>query len=504
MVLAAIRGLAEPAALDPQDTRTPAQRQADALIEICHRYLNGQPAAGSSRPHLQITIPWNSPADRHPGWWTPKPGRSAPKPHAVWPATPPSAASSWPRRHPGGAGEARRSIPPALRRALDLRDQHCTHPGCDVPARWCDAHHIVHWADGGKNRTSQPAPPLPNPPRPATRPPPPPDGSETRARPDERRSPPVSQQHRPRHPERIGPGPARAAPQPDRLALPLGGAPHYPGRHGPDPPPRPPRPAPSPGPARLGRLERRQRRRLGGAGLPPRPVRTGALRGHRTGGVLRLPGAPSRGEEWPRAAPGASPGRRPASTPSSCPSRPATWWWSPATSPTCAGRPTPAWWPRCSRMWTWRAVVTLGAFIGQVAHTVPVPLIGAATDPALLAAHHLTPSGIRGAHRHHRGVPRGLPGGGRARPQPVGGGAPLPGGQPQPPRHARPARQGLEPCSEVPFDTAELAKVAEEFQAEGRRRHGRERHLPDLRAPPGSRGPDPRCAPASTREPATA
>ena len=32
---------------------------------------------------------------------------------------------------------------------LWLRDQHCTYPGCDMPASWCDAHHLVHWADGG-------------------------------------------------------------------------------------------------------------------------------------------------------------------------------------------------------------------------------------------------------------------------------------------------------------------------------------------------------------------
>jgi 5-methylcytosine-specific restriction endonuclease McrA len=44
----------------------------------------------------------------------------------------------------------RRLVSPPLRRALDLQDQGCTHPGCEVPARWCDAHHIRHWADGGK------------------------------------------------------------------------------------------------------------------------------------------------------------------------------------------------------------------------------------------------------------------------------------------------------------------------------------------------------------------
>ncbi len=34
-------------------------------------------------------------------------------------------------------------------RALWLRDRHCTFPGCDAPAAWCDAHHLIHWIDGG-------------------------------------------------------------------------------------------------------------------------------------------------------------------------------------------------------------------------------------------------------------------------------------------------------------------------------------------------------------------
>jgi len=37
----------------------------------------------------------------------------------------------------------------AQRRAVILRDRYCRFPGCDRPPVWCDAHHIVHWADGG-------------------------------------------------------------------------------------------------------------------------------------------------------------------------------------------------------------------------------------------------------------------------------------------------------------------------------------------------------------------
>lgn len=41
-------------------------------------------------------------------------------------------------------------------------------------------------------------------------------------------------------------------------------------------------------------------------------------------------------------------------------------------------------------------VVTLGAFIGQVAHTRPVPIVGVATDPALIAQHGLLTSRYEG------------------------------------------------------------------------------------------------------------
>ncbi len=46
------------------------------------------------------------------------------------------------------AGRRKRTVPPALRRALEVRDRGCRYPGCGL--RFTDAHHIRHWADGGE------------------------------------------------------------------------------------------------------------------------------------------------------------------------------------------------------------------------------------------------------------------------------------------------------------------------------------------------------------------
>jgi hypothetical protein len=42
------------------------------------------------------------------------------------------------------------SIPAHIRRAVKLRDKHCSWPHCRRPAVWCDVHHIVHKDDGGE------------------------------------------------------------------------------------------------------------------------------------------------------------------------------------------------------------------------------------------------------------------------------------------------------------------------------------------------------------------
>ena len=54
---------------------------------------------------------------------------------------------------PLNVGRKTRSIPPALRRALNARDRGCRFPGCPN-THFVDAHHIHHWAKGGETRLS--------------------------------------------------------------------------------------------------------------------------------------------------------------------------------------------------------------------------------------------------------------------------------------------------------------------------------------------------------------
>jgi hypothetical protein len=54
---------------------------------------------------------------------------------------------------PLNVGRKTRSIPPAIRRALNARDRGCRFPGCPN-THFVDAHHIHHWAQGGETRLS--------------------------------------------------------------------------------------------------------------------------------------------------------------------------------------------------------------------------------------------------------------------------------------------------------------------------------------------------------------
>ena len=47
-------------------------------------------------------------------------------------------------------GRQQRLVTTAIWKALVTRDQHCRFPHCTRPPMMCHAHHIKHWADGGR------------------------------------------------------------------------------------------------------------------------------------------------------------------------------------------------------------------------------------------------------------------------------------------------------------------------------------------------------------------
>lgn len=136
------------------DQRTPAQARADALGEICRAYLDrsDRPEVAGERPHINVTVPIGSLTG----------GSSSPPAEAE--RMGPIAAEVVrtlacdasvarivvdPPSEPLDVGRRTPVVPAGLRRAVAERDRTCRFPECDRPQNWCDAHHVVHWADGG-------------------------------------------------------------------------------------------------------------------------------------------------------------------------------------------------------------------------------------------------------------------------------------------------------------------------------------------------------------------
>jgi hypothetical protein len=149
LVLTAL-GAATPPPADG-DSRTARQRRADALADCARSYLDRGEASGTEKPHVLVLTDLD--ALRGHGGGTHETANG----HVLTPEQLRRYACDCtisrvvfgPNSEPIDIGRATRIIPASMRRALIARDRHCQHPGCDRTHRWCDAHHIRHWADGG-------------------------------------------------------------------------------------------------------------------------------------------------------------------------------------------------------------------------------------------------------------------------------------------------------------------------------------------------------------------
>ncbi|MCM3922152.1 HNH endonuclease [Frankia sp. AiPs1] len=143
----------QPAEDGTPDRRSPTRRRADALVALVTRALGAAavPETGGVRPHLTVTIGWETllaagviPATTSWG---------LPLPRSVLARLSCDAEITRIILDPAGVpldvGRTARTVPPQMRRALVARDRGCSFPGCDKPPSWCECHHCTHWKDDG-------------------------------------------------------------------------------------------------------------------------------------------------------------------------------------------------------------------------------------------------------------------------------------------------------------------------------------------------------------------
>jgi Domain of unknown function (DUF222) len=148
-VVTAIHAYTDPPTAE--DTRTLAQRTAAALVQICKVALQHSPEAGRESARITAVVDWKTVTEsqlgRSDGDFT----------GAIHPAdvqrllcdSTVSRVVMGPDSLPLDVGRSRRTIPPAIRRAVIARDGGCRFPNCNRPPGWCQIHHVVHWLEGG-------------------------------------------------------------------------------------------------------------------------------------------------------------------------------------------------------------------------------------------------------------------------------------------------------------------------------------------------------------------
>jgi hypothetical protein len=157
LIMTAIHAASAPQGGD--DGRTAAQRRYDGLVAICERALKAAelPETGGVAPHVTVIVDHATltraagAGGATLGFGTVISGDAA---RMLACDGSISRIITGPNGEVLDSGRATRTFTTAQRRAIIARDRHCRWPHCDRPSAWCDAHHIVHWADGGPTSTN--------------------------------------------------------------------------------------------------------------------------------------------------------------------------------------------------------------------------------------------------------------------------------------------------------------------------------------------------------------
>ncbi|MEM9889729.1 MAG: DUF222 domain-containing protein [Actinomycetota bacterium] len=161
IVAAALETPPDPVHAVPEP-RTPAQRRADALVDLCRgdhpagAEAGGMAGTPAARATVDVVIDVETLADGD----TVTVGRLRRELGRGGPISGPGldrllCDASFRALVTDGSrtvlayNRATPDIPPALRRLVRIRDRHCTFAGCDRHWTWCDLHHIVPRHRGG-------------------------------------------------------------------------------------------------------------------------------------------------------------------------------------------------------------------------------------------------------------------------------------------------------------------------------------------------------------------
>jgi hypothetical protein len=154
---AAVGPLSAPRPADGEPDHRPAQqRRADALVELVRRAVGaGDSVPATAKAQLFVTVEYEVLREGLRGAGTTQGALDAGTQLAPETVRRLACDASLIPVVLGGRSEvldwgaARRLFTPAQTKRLWLRDGGCSYPGCTIPSAWCDAHHLVHWADGG-------------------------------------------------------------------------------------------------------------------------------------------------------------------------------------------------------------------------------------------------------------------------------------------------------------------------------------------------------------------
>ncbi len=136
---------------DTDASRAPAQRRADALVDVCRFFLDHQrsKAGGRHRPHLNVVVELDDLAEGGGGRIVGGPALDGSSVSRLLCDSALHRVVMSGRSAVIDYGTSTRTIPAPLWNALVIRDEHCRFPGCDRPSTWCEGHHVVWVTDGG-------------------------------------------------------------------------------------------------------------------------------------------------------------------------------------------------------------------------------------------------------------------------------------------------------------------------------------------------------------------